>query len=123
MGTRTEVNSITPVFNQPYNLFPILKNFQFQFSKASPWQQLSKILKHKKSEKKLSESQDPSFGREPPTAEQFTQLELNDLVRDLGLSKTASELLASRLKEKKTLTQFFVIYLIINIYIHCILFL
>lgn len=30
----------------------------------------------------------------------FTQDELNDLVRDLGLSKESSELLASRLKEK-----------------------
>ena len=33
---------------------------------------------------------------------QFTQQELNDLIRDLNLSKQGSELLASRLKEKKT---------------------
>ncbi len=33
----------------------------------------------------------------------FSQCELNDLVRDLGLSKTSSELLASRLKEKNLL--------------------
>jgi hypothetical protein len=30
----------------------------------------------------------------------FSQMELNDLVRDLGLSKSSAELLASRLKEK-----------------------
>ena len=30
----------------------------------------------------------------------FTQMELNDLVRDLNLSKSSAELLASRLKEK-----------------------
>ena len=30
----------------------------------------------------------------------FTQKELNDLVRDLGLSKSSSELLASRLRGK-----------------------
>lgn len=33
----------------------------------------------------------------------FSQCELNDLVRDLSLSKTSAELLASRLKEKKLL--------------------
>ena len=35
--------------------------------------------------------------------EQFIQPELNDLVRDLGLSKNQSELLASRLKDKNML--------------------
>ena len=35
--------------------------------------------------------------------ENFNQAELNDLVRDLGLSKELSELLASRLKEKNML--------------------
>lgn len=35
--------------------------------------------------------------------QQFRQPELNDLVRDLGLSKKAAELLASRLKEKHLL--------------------
>ena len=34
------------------------------------------------------------------TPQQFSQNKLNDLVRDLSLSKQASELLASRLKEK-----------------------
>ena len=34
----------------------------------------------------------------------FCQVELNDLVRVLGLSKSAAELLASRLKEKNQLT-------------------
>ena len=37
------------------------------------------------------------------TPQQFSQEELNDLIRDLKLSKLASELLASRLKEKKCL--------------------
>ena len=32
----------------------------------------------------------------------FSQKELNDLVRDLSWSKNSAELLASRLKEKKT---------------------
>ena len=34
----------------------------------------------------------------------FSQKELNDLVRDLSLSKSSAELLASRLKEKKLLS-------------------
>ena len=34
------------------------------------------------------------------------QIELNDLVRDLGLSKQAAEVLASRLKEKNLLDSF-----------------
>ena len=38
------------------------------------------------------------------TSSCFDQDELNDLVRDLGLSKTNSELLASRLKEKNVLS-------------------
>ena len=49
----------------------------------------------------LSESGDPSY--ETPqslTPQQFSQPELNDLVRDLGLSKNAAEVLASRLQEK-----------------------
>ncbi|KAI5696331.1 hypothetical protein M8J76_008968 [Diaphorina citri] len=37
--------------------------------------------------------------------QQFNQLELNDLIRDLNLSKLASELLASRLKEKNLLEE------------------
>ena len=49
----------------------------------------------------LSESGDPSY--ETPqslTLQQISQPELNDLVRDLGLSKNAAEVLASRLQEK-----------------------
>ena len=53
----------------------------------------------------LSESGDPSY--ETPqslTPQQFSQPELNDLVRDLGLSKNAAEVLASRLQEKNQLS-------------------
>ena len=53
----------------------------------------------------LSESGDPS--NETPqslTLQQFSQPELNDLVRYLGLSKNAAEVLASRLQEKNQLS-------------------
>ena len=38
------------------------------------------------------------------TRQQFSQPELNDLVRDLGLSKNAAEVLASRLQENNELS-------------------
>ena len=38
------------------------------------------------------------------TPQQFSQPELNDLVRDLGLSKNAAEVLASRLQENNELS-------------------
>ena len=53
----------------------------------------------------LSESSDPSY--ETPqslTPQQFNQPEINDLVRDLGLSKKAAKLLASSLQEKNQLS-------------------
>ena len=52
----------------------------------------------------LSESGDPSYETpQSSTPQQFSQPELNDLVCDLGLSKNAVEVLASRLQEKNQL--------------------
>lgn len=48
-------------------------------------------------------SNDPDYIPKVPIKEFFDQNELNDLIRDLNLSKEQSELLASRLKEKKCL--------------------
>ena len=49
-------------------------------------------------------SEDSSSDTQQSSApQQFNQPELNDLVRDFGLSKAAAELLASRLKEKNLL--------------------
>lgn len=47
-----------------------------------------------------SDSDFKGVSTEPQT---FSHAELNDLVRDLGLSKKLSELLASRLKDKNLL--------------------
>lgn len=49
----------------------------------------------------VDKSYDPDFIPNVPITELFNQNELNDLVRDLYLTKEQSELLASRLKEKK----------------------
>ena len=52
----------------------------------------------------VSESESFSDDTNPLSApELFSQTELNDLVRDLGLSKKAAEVLASRLQEKHLL--------------------
>lgn len=63
------------------------------------------------SSRKISGSS--SSGYRPPNDDQpnlFSQLELDDLVRDLGLSKNQSELLASRLQEKNLLQKGEVFY-------------
>lgn len=52
----------------------------------------------------ISDSNDEDFGIEGDSVrKEFIQHELNDLTRDLGLFKKASELLASRLHEKNLL--------------------
>jgi hypothetical protein len=51
------------------------------------------------SEKSDSDFQAETTAKEP---ELFTQSELNDLVRDLGLPKDLAEILGCRLREKKT---------------------
>ena len=50
-----------------------------------------------------TESGDSSTESKKAVSQQFNQLELNDLVRDLDLSKEAAEILASRLNEKHVL--------------------
>ena len=50
-----------------------------------------------------TESEDSSTESQKATAQQFNQSKLNDLVRDLDLSKQAAEILASRLNEKHVL--------------------
>ena len=53
----------------------------------------------------FSESGDPSYETpQPLTPQQFSQPELNELVRDLGLFKNAAEVLASRLQENNELS-------------------
>ena len=60
---------------------------------------------HMKMEYKRTDTQSENSSTECKKAvtQQFSQLELNDLVRDLDLSKQAAEILASRLNEKHVL--------------------
>ena len=52
---------------------------------------------------KTSEGSCSEYEESSSSPKQFTQQELNDLIRDLNLSKQGSELLVSRLKEKNCL--------------------
>jgi len=59
-------------------------------------------------ESKVTDESDDEFlpaGQQEKKKGCFDQKELNDLVRELGLSKEGAELLASRLKEKNLLTK------------------
>ena len=55
------------------------------------------------SEDEETESEDSSAESKKAFTQQFNQSELNDLVRDLDLTKQAAEILASRLNEKHVL--------------------
>ena len=57
-------------------------------------------MEYKKTE---MESEDSSTESKKAVPQQFNQSELNDLVRDLDLSKQAAEILASRLNKKHVL--------------------
>ncbi|GBP59676.1 hypothetical protein EVAR_39833_1 [Eumeta japonica] len=51
------------------------------------------------------ESSDSDFKYDLQAPKLFNQTDLNDVIRDLGLSKSASEILASRLKERNLVTK------------------
>ena len=54
----------------------------------------------------LTDSDDPSYATSKSSKlQQFSHPELNDLVRNLGLSKNAAEILASKLQEKTLLNK------------------
>jgi hypothetical protein len=69
---------------------------------ASP-AQLEDVESSSSSESIANDDVDFSPDNEDRTPQLFTQIELNDIVRDLGLTKEKSEVLGSRLKEKNLL--------------------
>lgn len=69
------------------------------FEQLPPLEDLSNV-------EERSDSNDADFDiHEDPVRREFDQHELNGLARDLGLSKKASDILASRLNEKNLLEQ------------------
>jgi hypothetical protein len=66
----------------------------------APPAQLEDIESSSSSESTANDDVDFSPDNEDRTPQLFTQIELNNLVRDLGLTKEKSETLGLRLKEK-----------------------
>jgi hypothetical protein len=67
---------------------------------SAPPAQLEDVEFSNSSESTAKDDADFSPDNEDRTPQLFTQIELNDIVRDLGLTKEKSETLGSRLKEK-----------------------
>jgi hypothetical protein len=67
---------------------------------SAPPAQLEDVESSCSSESTAKDDVDFSPDNEDRTPQLFTQIELNNLVRDLGLTKEKSEILGSRLKEK-----------------------
>jgi hypothetical protein len=66
----------------------------------APPDQLEDVESSCSSESTANDDVDFSPDNEDRTPQFFTQIELNDLVRDLGLTKEKRKILGSRLKEK-----------------------
>jgi hypothetical protein len=64
--------------------------------------QLEDVESSSGSESTANDDVDFSPDNEDRTPQLFTQIELNDSVRDLGLTKEKSEILGSTLKEKSS---------------------
>jgi hypothetical protein len=62
--------------------------------------QLEDVESSSSSKSTANDNVDFSTDNEDRTPQLFTQIELKNLVRDLGLTKKKSEILGSRLKEK-----------------------
>src|SRR5215469_775294 len=89
--------SSTPTFHLPAVQWLTAKNFLYQRSQSFPTATTRPPLKTSE------DIQKRSMEHQIDSRQTFSQSELNDLIRDLSLSKTSSELLASRLKEKNLL--------------------
>jgi hypothetical protein len=70
---------------------------------SAPPAQLEDVESSSSSESTATDDVDFSPDNEDRTPQLFTQIELNDLVRDLGLAKEKSEILGPRLKGKNLL--------------------
>ena len=102
--------SLIPVSHQQSDLLPVLHSDEFPppiFNGflSSEDEETGSEEEHMDMEYKNTdmESEDSSTESKKAVPQQFNQSELNDLVRDLDLSKQAAEILASRLNEKHVL--------------------
>ena len=84
------LSAMRPVGNGPDLSVPILSNFDDEILPMSSDASSDADVKHDNEFQCMETSQ----------YQRFTQFQLNDLIRDLGLTKEKTELLGSRLKEK-----------------------
>ena len=93
-------SAIRPVLHSDEFPLPVFNGFLSSEDEETGSEEERMDMEYKKTD---TESEDSSTQSKKAVPQQFNQSELNDLVRDLDLSKQAAEILASRLNEKYVL--------------------
>ena len=93
-------SAIRPVLHSDEFPLPVFNGFLSSEDEETGSEEERMDIEYKKTD---TESEDSSTESKKAVPQQFNQSELNDLVRDLDLSKQAAEILASRLNEKHVL--------------------
>ena len=93
-------SAIRPVLHSDEFLPQVCNGFLSSEHEETESEEERMDMEYKKTD---TESEDSSTESKKAVPQQFNQSELNDLVRDLDLSKQAAEILASRLNEKHVL--------------------
>ena len=96
-------SAIRPVLHSDEFPPPVFNGFLSSEDEETGSEEECMDMEYKKKKKTDTESEDSSTESKKAVPQQFNQSELNDLVRDLDLSKQAAEILASRLNEKHVL--------------------
>ena len=108
IGTKNRLNISYPRILSESDLFYILTNFHLQYLMVLCLLKMKKLNLKKSTWKREykktdTKSEVSSTESKKAVSQQFNQLELNGLVRDLDLSKQVAGILASRLNEKHVL--------------------
>ena len=90
-------SSIRPVLHSNKFPPPVFNGFVFTEDEKTESEEEYMEIEYKRTD---TEPEDSSTESKKAVPQQFNQLELDDLVRDLDLSKQAAEILASRLNKK-----------------------
>ena len=93
-------SAIRPVLHSDQFPPPVFNGFVSSEDEETESKEEHMEMKYKRTD---IESEDSCIESKKAVPQQFNQLELNDLVGDLDLSKQAAEILASRLNEKHVL--------------------
>jgi hypothetical protein len=102
-GFTKKTRSMIPYPNPPSVSLPIPHSSDIPIPDRPVIPPHSETISSSSRSKSVSEENDVDFGDDDNTPKLLTQVDLDDLVRDLYLSKDAAQLLGSRLSEKKLL--------------------